>query len=292
MHLSLTIIIPVYNEEKNLHSVIPEVMKRAREESWEVIIVDDCSTDRSNQILLEFKTEFEYTVIRNKRNKGYGGAIKEGIKYAETDMLITIDADGQHNIDDINRLLDYAKKEDADMVVGRRNGNSGSLYRSFGKYIIRLLSKILLSIPVKDINSGMKLYNTELAKKYSKLCPDTMAYSDSITFCFYIQKHLVLEHPISIKKRMDGRSTITIKTAFQTVVEIFNIVMLFNPLNLFLPIAVFCILFGLVWGIPIILKGNGVSTGSMLAIITGFLSIFLGLIAEQLSKLRDRKSVV
>jgi hypothetical protein len=75
-------------------------------------------------------------------------------------------------------------------------------------------------------------------------------------------------------------------TAFETVIEILGLVMLINPLRIFLPLSIICILVGLLWGIPIILAGRGVSVGSMLAIVLGTLFFFLGLIASQLASIR------
>ena len=113
-----------------------------------------------------------------------------------------------------------------------------------------------------------------------------MAFSDVITLIFIKKRHLVLEHPITIKQRAAGKSTINTFTAIQTIMEIINIAMLFNPLRIFLPLSIFCIGFGLAWGIPIMLRARGVSVGAMLAIVTGLLCFFFGLIAEQLSAMR------
>jgi hypothetical protein len=113
-----------------------------------------------------------------------------------------------------------------------------------------------------------------------------MAFSDVITLLFVNQRHLVLEFPISVQKRIGGSSSISMHTAFETVIEILGLVMLINPLRIFLPLSIICILVGLLWGIPIILAGRGVSVGSMLAIVLGTLFFFLGLIASQLASIR------
>lgn len=114
-----------------------------------------------------------------------------------------------------------------------------------------------------------------------------MSFSDVITLVFINQGNLVLEHPISINPRQTGKSTINTFTAFETVLEILNIILLFNPLRVFLPIAIFGILVGLSWGSYILLVvGRGVSVGAMLAIITGLIFFVLGLLANQVSALR------
>jgi hypothetical protein len=113
-----------------------------------------------------------------------------------------------------------------------------------------------------------------------------MAYSDIITLIFISQKHLVWELPITVSKRLSGKSTINAMTAIDTIREIINIVVLFNPMRIFFPIALLSVLAGFSWGIPLMIQGRGVSGGAILAIITGLIFFFLGLIAEQLSHLR------
>jgi hypothetical protein len=134
----------------------------------------------------------------------------------------------------------------------------------------------------------MKIYNTELAKRYIKLCPDSMAYSDIITLVFISQKHLVLETSINIKHRTKGTSTISTRTAFETIIELFNILMLFNPLRIFLPLSIICFAAGLAWGLPIIIAGKGVSVGALLAILSSLAFFLLGLVSEQLSSFRKQ----
>jgi len=288
MENSLTVIIPAFNEEKSLKLFLPEVIQYCKENDFKLIIVNDGSTDQSKEIINSYAyKEDGFVLIHNKVNKGYGGAIKSAIEKTTTKYLITIDADGQHLLEDIKILYNEIIQKDADMVVGSRKGQqTGSLYRKCGKSIIRGIAKWLLPIHIYDINSGMKIYNTTLAQKYMHICPDSMAYSDVILFAFISQKHLVTEVPIRIKSRIYGKSTISYKTAFSTVGEIMNIVVLFNPMKIFLPISFISFVLGLSWGIPIAMQGKGVSSGAFLAIITGIIFFLLGLIAEQLSMIR------
>jgi glycosyltransferase involved in cell wall biosynthesis len=289
MENTLTIIIPAYNEENSLRSFLPDVIDFCRLNKFKLIIVNDGSKDNTKNILDGFSdSEGLLKIIHHKVNKGYGGAIKSGIINAETKYVITIDADGQHLLEDVKLLYDEIIEKDAEMIVGSRRGQkvARSLYRKVGKSIIRVIARWLVRFKIYDINSGMKIYNTFLAKKYISICPDSMAYSDIIALAFISQKHLVLEKPIRIRPRTSGRSTISIKTALNTLIEVMNIVVLFNPMRIFLPISILSILSGLAWGTPIVLQGKGVSSGALLAIITGIIFFLLGLIAEQLSMIR------
>lgn len=283
----LTVVIPAYNEGEILPAIAPALIEFCRTRDWKLIFVNDGSHDNTKLILDSLDPSSHVRVIHHKVNRGYGGALKTGISQTNTPYLVTMDGDGQHDIQDVERLLQFALEKDADMVVGKRDvGKASNLYRSLGKFLIRSFTKTLMPLPITDLNSGFKLYRTELAKKYITVCPDSMAFSDVITLVFLNERNLVLEHPIRISPRRVGQSTINTFTAFETLIQVLNTTLMFNPLRVFLPISLFCILAGLGWGIPIILLGRGVSVGAMLAIVTGLLFFVLGLLASQLSAIR------
>ena len=283
----LTVVIPLYNEAENLPNFVKTTIEFCRTRNWQIIFVNDGSLDATKQILDGFAYEPLVRVLHHKVNRGYGGALKTGIRNVITPFLITMDGDGQHHLEDVERLFQFAVQKDADMVVGKREGvNTSTVYRALGKYLIRSFTKILMPLPVTDLNSGFKLYRTEHAKRYITVCPDSMAFSDVITLVFVNERNLVLEYPIRISPRKLGQSTINTFTAFETVMQVLNITLMFNPLRVFLPISIFCILAGIGWGLPIVLLGRGVSVGAMLAIVTGVIFFVLGLLASQLSAIR------
>jgi glycosyltransferase involved in cell wall biosynthesis len=283
----LTIVVPVYNEGEILHTTASSIVGFCREREWNVIFINDGSRDNTKAILDELSGLSNVCVAHHKVNRGYGGALKTGIAQVKTPYLLTIDADGQHNMDDVEKVFRFGLEHDADMVVGRREGMKiSTVYRALGKYLIRSFTKILMPLPVSDLNSGFKLYRTELAQRYITVCPDSMAFSDVITLVFLNERNLVLEYPIRISPRKLGQSTINTFTAFETVMQVLNITLMFNPLRVFLPISIFCILAGIAWGLPIVLLGRGVSVGAMLAIVTGLIFFVLGLLASQLSAIR------
>lgn len=283
----LTVVIPLYNEAENLPAFANTAIEFCRARNWQIIFVNDGSLDATKQILDALTPEPHVRVLHHKVNRGYGGALKTGIRHVSTSFLITMDGDGQHQLEDVERLFQFAVQKDADMIVGKREGvHTSTVYRALGKYLIRSFTKILMPLPVTDLNSGFKLYRTEHAKRYITVCPDSMAFSDVITLVFLNERNLVLEYPIRILPRTRGQSTINTFTAFETVMQVLNITLMFNPLRVFLPISIFCILAGMGWGLPIVLLGRGVSVGAMLAIVTGVIFFVLGLLASQLSAIR------
>ena len=284
---ALTIVIPAFNEAESLIVILPSLLESCRQQHWKLIIVNDGSLDATKDVLAPFQNPDLLTVVHHKLNKGYGAAIKSGILACDTEYVITMDADGQHRVEDVAKLLACLQKNDADMVVGSRKGTkSATVSRGMAKGIIRLLAKILMPVPIYDINSGMKIYSTKLARSYLHLAPDTMAFSDIITLVFINNRHLVLEEPITIGNRLKGKSTIGVQTLFQTIMEIINILVLFNPMKIFLPISLLTFIITLFWGVPLILAGRGVSTGTLLGIVSTLIFFFLGLITEQLSQIR------
>lgn len=286
-NIDLTVIIPAFNEHENLQEILPELIFYCKANNWRIILVNDGSTDKTKEFLSGLYNETILKVFHHKLNKGYGAAIKTGIRECETEYLITFDADGQHYLEDIEKLAMTLLRKDADMVVGSRKGlKSATRTRGFGKSIIRLLAKIMMTVPVHDINSGMKIYRTDLAQKYLYLTTDTMSFSDVITLIFIQHRHLVIEEPIRIRERGSGQSTIGFQTAFQTLMEIINIVILFNPMKIFLPLAALSFILTMFWGLPLALAGRGVSIGTLLGLVASLLFFLLGLITEQLSLIR------
>jgi glycosyltransferase involved in cell wall biosynthesis len=286
----LSIVIPAYNEAENLKIILPRLIEFCNQHNWKIIITNDGSRDNTKDVLKSFETTINFKVVHHKLNKGYGAAIKSGIQVCDTEYCITIDADGQHRFEDIEKLFISIKANNADMVVGSRKGTkAASIMRAIGKSIIRFTAKLMIKVPIHDINSGMKIYRTELAKQYIHLTPNNMPYSDIITLIFISNRHLVLEEPIIVNDRLKGESTIGIQTAFETIMEIVNIIFLFNPMKIFLPVSIITFTISAAWGIPLIVKGYGVSVGTVLGFISAMLFFFLGLIAEQLTLIRKNQ---
>lgn len=282
----LTIIMPVYNEKESLPLILSDWLDFCDQNRCHLIVVDDGSTDGTREILKEFQSKRSFTVIHHKINKGYGSAIKTGIRAAETEYLVTVDGDGQHRTDSITGMYERMLAEDIDLLIGTRPSEKKLSARGFGKWVIRSLSRALLPNKISDLNSGLKMYRTDLAQRFIKVSPDSMAFSDIITLTFIAEKHKVEEILIEINPRAGGESKVTFGSAIDIVIEIINIVVFFNPLRLFLPLSVLFLVAGLAWGIPIILQGRGLSTGTLLAFTFSGIVLLLGLIAEQLSQIR------
>ena len=287
MDSSLSIVVPSYNEAENIPVVFPPLLAFAKERGWRVIAVDDGSRDDTRALLLEMqKTAPHLDVVSHKLNRGYGAAIKTGLRAVKTEYAITIDADGQHRLEDVEKCYRRIAETDADLVVGERVNNESGGYRSLGKWVIRTFASMLLSLPVRDLNSGMKCYRMSEAVSYLDLCPDTMAFSDVILLLMVNDRKLVSRVEIEVAPRLAGKSTIGTRTALVTLAEILNLAILLRPMTTFCRLALTFVLLGLAWGVFTYWKSRTVTSASVMLIMLGAVSFILGLLGEQLAQIR------
>ena len=207
----LTLVVPAYNEEASLRQFLPELLQFCAQHRSQLVIVDDCSTDGTGAMLDEAAASHEFLrVCHHKVNRGYGGALISGLQMAETRFAVTLDADGQHRLEDVLKLLEKQEETDADLVVGARGGGDAGggsgLYRAMGKKLIRFIAGRLVDrLPVTDLNSGMKLYDTALAKRYLRLCPDGMAFSEVLPLIFIAAGYFIYRKKFRIDSEFYGR---------------------------------------------------------------------------------------
>jgi glycosyltransferase involved in cell wall biosynthesis len=286
MDNSLTILIPSYNEEKNLQLFLPQVLQYAKENNFNVILIDDGSTDNSKGFYSKIN-EDNFQVISYALNEGVGAALKKGILQVKTDYCITFDADGQHKLEDIKRFLEAISSNNYDLVIGEReNVYKSGVYRSIGKVFIKAFAGIMVKKKIKDLNTGFRMFKTSSLRKYIECLPDGFSFHDISSLIFIIKKLNVGTVPVYVEDRKYGESTISTKHAFITIYDIINIVILFHPIRIFFPVSIFFFLVGILWSIPYLLAGKGLSIGALLLVLMGLFSFFFGIVSEQLSQIR------
>ena len=280
MNHSLTIVIPAYNEASGLPAVLDSLRTFDVDgASARVIVVDDGSSDDTARVAGQHGA----TVIRHARNLGYGAALKSGFRCAETPFVATMDADGQHTVEALAAV--WARRHDADMVVGARSGLHAPLWRMPGKWCLGAMARYLSRQPIPDLNSGLRVYRRDVLTRYLHLCPSGFSLTTTITLALLSRGWRVIYAPIAVRPRT-GRSTVTLVTGLETIILILRVLSLFNPLRVFVPVAALTAGVGIAWGVPIALAGRGVSVGSMLAIVTAVILFALGLLCDQISQLR------
>lgn len=239
----ISLIVPVYNEEDGVEKVLDQVqaVMGATGEEYEVIVVDDGSSDRSAEVLAGRK---DITLISHPSNEGYGRALKTGIGAAQGEWIAILDADATYPVGALTSLL--AARDGYDMVVGARlersRGNI-SLPRRIGQGVMRLLVRALTRVHVPDLNSGLRIFRRELAEEFWGLLPDGFSFTTTITVAALSTRRRVTYVPIDYHKRV-GKSSINPITDFHTfLMLIVATVTYFRPLKFYVPVSY--VLFGL-----------------------------------------------
>jgi glycosyltransferase involved in cell wall biosynthesis len=279
----VTIVIPAFNEEGGIGAVLESLRASLPPGVAEVVVVDDGSTDRTAEIA----TAAGARVLRHPINRGYGASLKTAIKAVSSDYVLMMDADGQHRLEDVTKLCEaVATERPPDCVIGHRTALLHSkLWRMPGKWFLTKLARILTQKEIKDLNSGLRVVRREILSRYMHLCPSGFSFSTTITVAMVSRGYQVEFVPIRVEPRV-GKSTVTMRTGFQTILLVLRLASLFNPLRVFLPLATLFILFGIGWTVPYLIDGQGLTVAAMLSILTGVLLFGLGLICDQVAQLR------
>jgi len=276
---SVTIIIPAYNEEEGITNVITQLKELS--ENHEILIVDDGSTDNTYKLASETGVK----VIRHPYNKGYGAALKTGIRNAEADVVLFMDADGQHKPSDIKKLMQYIGEYD--MVVGARTKKSKiSLLRRPGKKVLGITANYLASMKIPDLNSGFRALKKSVAMEFMHILPNTFSFSTTITLALINSGYNVKYVPIEAPERVGMSKIKPFRDGFRFIMLIIRTVVLFNPLKVFLPVAIILFILGFLDLLYEVIYHFNISSASILLIVSAIFIFFFGILADQISSLR------
>ena len=277
--IKISIVIPAFNEGKVIGSVLENLLK-VKKDGWEIIVVDDGSRDDTFDIASAFTSVL---VIKHVANKGYGAALKTGIKNSSAEFIVTLDADGQHNPEYIKELL--LNLNGYDMVATYRTPLiHSSLWRMPGKWLIGALANYLMRTKIPDLNSGLRIFKKEVVSQYLHLCPNGFSFSTTITLTLICEGYDVKFIPMRAQRRI-GKSSVSVKTGFQTILLIFRLITLFNPLRIFLPVSLVFGLWGCLLAFGDILSKN-LNDSTVLLFLSSILIFLFGLMADQMSHIR------
>jgi len=274
----ITIVIPAYNEEKGIENVISQLKKI--EGNYQLLVVDDGSTDDT----LEIVKKSGVNVVHHKYNKGYGAALKTGLRNAQTSVVLFIDADGQHNTDDIERIAEHI--DEYDMVVGARTKKSTvSLLRRPGKKILSITANYLSGHHIPDLNSGFRAIKTEKAMEFIHILPNTFSFTTTITLAFLKSGYDVKYVPIQTIDRVGTSKIKPFRDGFRFIMLIVRTITLFDPLKVFLPVSGVLFFSGILYLLHDLLLYN-ISDTSVLLITSSIIVFFFGILADQISSIR------
>ena len=286
----VSIVIPAYNEERGAPPVMEETLELLRRElegkiEFEVIVVDDGSTDATAEALRPFENETSFRVVRHPRNKGYGAAIKTGIRYARYEWIMITDADGTYPAEHIPELLE-AREVDT-MVVGARIGTNAQipLIRRPPKWVLRKLAEILSGNEIPDLNSGLRVFHREVATRFRSILPNQFSYTTTITLAMFAAGYQVKYLPINYRKR-EGLSKIRpIADTLNFLKLIIRTVLFFDPLRVFLPLAALFLVSSVGVGVgSYVITGRVMDVTTVLLMVTGVQVLMLGMIADMMNR--------
>jgi glycosyltransferase involved in cell wall biosynthesis len=276
----ISVIIPAYNEVSTIGDIVSKI--RTLYPDFEIIVINDGSTDETADVAKRAGAK----VYSHPYNIGNGAAIKSGIRTASGDILVFMDADLQHNPEDIAVMLNYFP--DYDMVVGSRSKKDPtSLGRALGNKIYNWLASYVAKFDVQDLTSGFRAIKSDIAKQFLYLLPNSYSYPATLTLGVLRTGRALKYIPITVKVRKAGKSNINIfKDGVRFFMIIVKICTLFSPFRIFLPVSLFMFCLGLSYYMYTFFAWRRFTNMSALLFTTSIIIFMMGLISEQICQMR------
>src|SRR5690606_12729713 len=278
--MTLSIILPAKNEALAIGSTVKGIRELFPEA--EILVVNDGSTDNTAEVAEQAGAR----VVHHPYSKGNGAAIKTGARSATGEVLVFMDADGQHNPADIPRLLARLDNENHDMVVGaRQKGSQASVGRGIANGFYNWLASYMTEQKVEDLTSGFRAVRADKFREFLYLLPNGFSYPTTSTMAFFRAGYSVAYEPIHAAQRIGKSHIRLVRDGMRFLLIIFKIGTLFSPLKMFAPIAALLFAMATLWyGHTFYHDGRFTNMSALL--YTGSVMIFLmGLISEQITAL-------
>src|SRR4051794_5089486 len=282
--LDVSIILPVYNEVEHLRQEVDRVRAamNASEYSYEIIIVDDGSSDGSGELALSIP---DVRVIRFLQNRGSGSARKAGTSAAHGRVTVWTDVDMTYPNDTIPRLV--KELEGYDQVVGARTTEEGTMksLRVPAKWFIRKLASFLTKTKIPDLNSGFRAFRTDVARQYLRHLPPGFSCVTTMTMTFLANGYSVKYMPIDYAKRAGESKFHWYKDTRRYATQVVRMILSYNPLRIFMPVGLVLAAIGFVKLIFDIVGMNWhVASDTLLILFASFQVIAIGLLADLVTR--------
>lgn len=278
---TVSVVIPAYNEEQAIAEVVGEVR---RQQDWlEVLVVDDGSSDATAARAEAAGAR----VIRHPYNKGNGAAVKTGIREARGEVVLLLDADGQHAPDEAEALVRAIGPYD--MAVGARSSADQAALRAFGNVVLKELASWLTGRPIPDLTSGFRAARRDRLLEVVPLLPNGFSYPT--TSCLALMKagYNVTFLPIRARRR-EGRSKLRpFREGVRFLLIIFKVITLYSPLKVFFPLSAASFVTGMLYGIWNVWQHGKIPMGAGLLIQLAVVVFLFGLISEQIAAAQGRR---
>ncbi|MHA7832988.1 MAG: glycosyltransferase family 2 protein [Algiphilus sp.] len=277
----VSVVIPAKNEALGLQSLLPAL--RAQLPNAQILVVDDGSTDDTARIAREEGAD----VIRHPYSKGNGAAIKTGARSAKGNLLVFMDADGQHQPSEIPKLLEQLHAG-YDLVVGARGKDAQASWgRWLANAVYNRFASLFVGQPVADLTSGFRAVRAELFREFLHMLPNGFSYPTTSTMAFFRAGYSVGFVPVTVEARKaGGKSHIRLlRDGARFLLIIFRVGTLYSPLKLFLPISALFFAGGVGYYLYTFSTVGRFTNGTGLLLITSVLVFLIGLVSEQITNL-------
>ena len=277
----VTIIIPAYNEAEVIGSVVESILAVTGADDWEILVVDDGSSDETS----ERAARSGVRVVKHPYNKGNGAAVKTGLREASGEAVCLMDADGQHDPQEITKLL--AGLQTYDLVIGTRTGHqSGGLLRWFGNFFYNRLASYLTNHQIFDLTSGFRAARRDKMLEFLPLFPNGFSYPVTSTMAFIKAGYNVGFIPITVSKRVGQSKIRVLRDGAKFVLIAMRIIMLFSPMRIFLPISALLFAVGAGYGVYTIITEVHITNTTVLMCTMSVVTFLIGLVSEQIALMR------
>jgi len=292
--LDATVILPAFNEQDHVMAEVERICAAldASEFSYEVLAIDDASTDDTLVVLREAELRFPHVkVVPFRRNGGSGTARRIGTQMARGQVVVWTDADMTYPNERIPELLRILRDDPSyDQVVGARLTEEGThkILRVPAKWLIRKVAERLTNQRIPDLNSGLRAFRRSVALPYLRLLPPGFSCVTTITLSFLSNQHDIKYVEIDYAKRAGSSKFHFVKDAYRYILQVLRMVMYFEPLKVLMPPALWLIVVGLVKGVVDMVRHPFYFPAStVLLVVTGLMIGSLALLSDLVVRSRD-----
>jgi glycosyltransferase involved in cell wall biosynthesis len=277
--VAITVLMPANNEEVSIGTTIRKL--RELYPDFEILVIDDGSTDSTLQVAIDAGAN----VWPHPYNIGNGAAIKSGLRIAQGEWIVMMDADGQHPPEDIEGLLKY--KDAYDMVVGSRTkGSETLLHRDIANMIYNWFASYITKFKVEDLTSGFRLVRASTVRQFINLLPNTFSYPTTLTMAYLRSGRSVKYIPIATKFRLGKSKIKLVQDGTRFFLIITKVATLFSPLRVFLPVSAFLFISALGYYLYTFITAGRFTNMSALLFNSSIIIFMIGLVAEQITQIR------
>lgn len=277
----VSVVIPAFNEEEGIGAVVTSLLSRR---PWrEVLVIDDGSSDETAARAEAAGAR----VVRHPYNKGNGAAVKTGIREARGEVVLLMDADGQHDPEDADRLVERVGLYD--LVIGARSARDQKWVRALGNAVFERLASWLTGRHIPDLTSGFRAAKRERLLEIIHLLPNGFSYPTTSCLALLKAGHNVTFEPIRARPRVGKSKIRALRDGVKFLLIILKIVTLYSPLKVFFPVSLSALLVGVLYGAWNVYHHSKIPMGAALALALAVVVFLFGLISEQIASSQERR---